>query len=113
MDLLDLTPPQLEWKIYKGDTSKFTILVLDEEGEALDISNYTFLSKLKNSAAQLIVNLVVTKLNNAITIEVPVATTLTIANQRLYFDLQGTNNTTAEVTTFLNGTLFTEGDVTN
>ena len=87
--------------------------LLDEEGEALDISNYTFLSKLKNNSVGLIVNLVVTKLDNAVTIEVPVATTNTIANQRLYFDLQGTNNTTAEVTTFLTGTLFTEGDVTN
>ena len=41
MEILDLTPPQLEWRIYKGDSSTFNIIVVDDSDKAIDISEYT------------------------------------------------------------------------
>jgi hypothetical protein len=111
MEILDLTPPQLEWRIYAGDKSTFNILVLDNAEEAVDISSYAFEAILKNKTGAEIVNLTVTVVDNSITLEVPVEETAALVNERSYFDLQGTSP--EGVTTFLKGTLFVEGDVTN
>jgi len=111
MEILDLTPPQLEWRIYAGDKSTFNILVLDNAEEAVDLSSYNFEAVLKNKTGEEIVNLIVTVAGNSITLEVPVEETAALVNERSYFDLQGTNND--GVTTFLKGILFVEGDVTN
>lgn len=111
MEILDLTPPQLEWRIYAGDKSTFNIIVLDNAEKAVDISSYEFEAILKNKTGEEIVNLIITVVDNSITLEVPVEETAALVNERSYFDLQGTNPD--GVTTFLKGTLFVEGDVTN
>jgi len=111
MEILDLTPPQLEWRIYAGDKSTFNILVLDNAEQAVDISAYDFEAILKNKTGVEIVNLIVAVAGNSITLEVPVEETAALVNEKCFFDLQGTSP--EGVTTFLKGTLFVEGDVTN
>ena len=108
MDILDLTPPQLEWRIYKGDTSTFNIIVVDEADTAIDISGYTFEAILKNNEMVEIVPLDISVIGNSISLSLPTEAVLTARN---YFDLQGTWE--GKVTTFLRGTVFSEGDVTN
>ena len=108
MEILDLTPPQLEWRIYKGDTSTFNIIVVDDSDKAIDISGYTFEAILKNNEMVEIVSLDISINGNSITLSLPTHAGLTARN---YFDLQGTKN--GNITTFLRGTVFSEGDVTN
>ena len=108
MEILDLTPPQLEWRIYRGDTSTFNIIVVDDSDEAIDISGYTFEAILKNNEMVEIVSLDISINGNSITLSLPTQSVLTARN---YFDLLGTKN--GNITTFLRGTVFSEGDVTN
>ena len=108
MEILDLTPPQLEWRIYRGDTSTFNIIVVDDSDKAIDISEYTFEAILKNNEMVEIVSLDISINGNSITLTLPAEAELTARN---YFDLQGTKN--GKITTFLRGTVFSEGDVTN
>lgn len=110
MEILDLTPPQLEWRIYRGDTSTFNIIVVDDSDKAIDISEYTFEAILKNNEMVELVNLEVSVIGNVITIAMAEQEGLTITG-RHYFDLQGTKN--GNVTTFIRGTVFVEGDITN
>ena len=108
MEILDLTPPQLEWRIYKGDSSTFNIIVVDDSDKAIDISGYTFEAILKNNEMVEIVSLDISVNENSITLSLPTEAVLTARN---YFDLQGTKD--GNITTFLRGTVFSEGDVTN
>ena len=108
MEILDLTPPQLEWRIYRGDTSTFNIIVVDDSDKAIDISEYTFEAILKNNEMVEIVPLDISVNANSITLTLPQGSELTSRN---YFDLQGTKY--GNITTFLRGTVFSEGDVTN
>ncbi len=106
MEILDLTPPQLEWRIYKGDTSTFNIIVVDDADKPLDISEYTFEAILKNNEMVEIVPLDISVNGNTVTLGVPMGTDLSPRN---YFDLQGTRQDS--VTTFIRGTIFAEGDI--
>jgi hypothetical protein len=78
MEILDLTPPQLEWRIYKGDTSTFNIIVVDDSDKAIDISEYTFEAILKNNEMVEIVSLDISVNGNSITLSLPTEAVLTV-----------------------------------
>jgi len=110
MEILDLTPPQLEWRIYRDDNSSFNLTVVDDNDESIDLSDYEFKATVLNSDKESLFDLDILVNVNLITLTIPVAEEkANRLTQRNYFDLQGTKD--LRVTTFLRGTIFAEGDI--
>lgn len=110
METLNLIPPSVEWQTYRNDTTEMTVLLVDENEAALDLTDWTFTGKVREypSDSAVVQNLVVTKNENALTIvldnsEIPLTS---------YFDIQGVNTETNKVSTVLKGRIQVEEDVT-
>lgn len=109
MEILDLTPPQLEWRVYKGDLAQFQITMVDEDDKVIDISSYNFYGLVKNNAGEEIVVLNTYVQDNVLNIQIPYG--FVFPNARNYFDVQGNNMNTPPFTV-LRGTIVQEGDIT-
>jgi len=110
METLNLLPPSVEWQTYRNDTTELTMLLVDENDAALDLTDWNFAGKVREypSDAAAIQTLVVTKNENAITVildnsDLPVTS---------YFDIEGVNSENAKVSTVLRGRIQVEEDVT-
>lgn len=110
METLNLQPPSVEWMVYRNDTTEMTILLVDENDEALDLTDWTFTGKVREypADASVIETLTITKTDNALTIvldnsELPLTS---------YFDIQGINSVNNKVSTVLRGRIAVEEDVT-
>jgi hypothetical protein len=110
METLNLIPPSVEWQTYRNDTTEMTVLLVDENDAALDLTDWTFTGKVREypSDATVIETLTITKNENALTI--------VLDNSLLpltsYFDIEGINSDTAKVSTVLRGRIAVEEDVT-
>lgn len=109
METLNLIPPSVEWQTYRGDTTEMTVLLVDENDAALDLTDWTFTGKVREypSDAAVIETLTITKDANALTIildnsDLPLTS---------YFDIEGIN-TDNKVSTVLRGRIAVEEDVT-
>ena len=110
MESLNLVPPSVEWQTYRNDTTEMTVILVDENDTALDLTDWTFTGKVREypSDSAVVQNLVVTKNDNALTIvldnsEIPLTS---------YFDIEGVNSETDKVSTVLRGRIQVEEDVT-
>jgi hypothetical protein len=110
METLNLLPPSVEWQTYRNDTTELTMLLVDENDAALDLTDWNFAGKVREypSDTTVIQTLVVTKNENAITVildnsDLPVTS---------YFDIEGVNSENAKVSTVLRGRIQVEEDVT-
>ena len=110
METLNLIPPSVEWQTYRNDTTEMTVILVDENDQALDLTDWTFTGKVREypGDASVVQNLVVTKNENALTIvldnsEIPLTS---------YFDVEGVNSETNKVSTVLRGRIQVEEDVT-
>lgn len=110
METLNLLPPSVEWQTYRGDTTEMTVLLVDENNEALDLTDWNFTGKVREypSDASVLQNLVITKIDNSLTIvldnsEIPLTS---------YFDIEGINSENDKVSTVLRGRIAVEEDVT-
>ena len=110
METLNLQPPTIEWLTYRNDTTEMTVLLVDENDAALDLTDWTFTGKVREypSDATTIETLTITKADNALTIvldnsELPITS---------YFDIEGVNSENAKVSTVLRGRIAVEEDVT-
>jgi hypothetical protein len=110
METLNLQPPTVEWLTYRNDTTEMTILLVDENDVALDLTDWTFTGKVREypSDTTVLETLTITKNENALTIvldnsDLPLTS---------YFDIQGTNSSTNKVSTVLKGRIAVEEDVT-
>jgi hypothetical protein len=110
MDILDLQPPTIEWRVYRNDTSPMTILLADADGNALDVSDWDFEGKVREYPADstVITTLAIVKNENVLTIELDNSSLPLIS----FFDIQGTNSVNAKVSTVLRGQIFIEEDIT-
>ena len=110
METLNLIPPSVEWQTYRNDTTEMTVLLVDENDAALDLTDWTFTGKVREypSDATVLETLTITKNENALTI--------VLDNSLLpltsYFDIEGINSDTAKVSTVLRGRIAVEEDVT-
>ncbi len=109
METLNIQPPSVEWMVYRNDTTEMTVLLVDENDEALDLTDWTFTGKVREypSDATVLETLSITKTDNALAIsldnsELPLTS---------YFDIQGVN-TDNKVSTVLRGRIQVEEDVT-
>jgi hypothetical protein len=110
METLNLIPPSIEWQTYRNDTTELTMILVDENDAALDLTDWDFAGKVREypSDVAVIQNLVVTKNENAITVildnsELPLTS---------YFDIEGVNSVNDKVSTVLRGRIQVEEDVT-
>lgn len=110
METLNLVPPSVEWQTYRNDTTEMTVLLVDENDSAIDLTDWTFTGKVREypSDATVIENLTITKIDNALTIvldnsELPLTS---------YFDIEGINSENNKVSTVLRGRIAVEEDVT-
>ena len=110
METLNLIPPSVEWQTYRGDTTEMTVILVDDNDAALDLTDWTFTGKVREypSDSAVVQNLVVTKNDNALTIvldnsEIPLTS---------YFDIEGINSESNKVSTVLKGRIQVEEDVT-
>jgi hypothetical protein len=110
METLNLLPPSLEWVVYRNDTTELTILLVDENDAALDLTDWDFTGKVREypSDATVLVTLTITKVDNALTVvldnsDLPITS---------YFDIEGINSDNAKVSTVVRGRIQVEEDVT-
>lgn len=110
METLNLIPPSVEWQTYRNDTTEMTVLLVDENDTAIDLTDWTFTGKVREypSDATVIETLTVTKIDNALTIvldnsDLPLTS---------YFDIEGINSENNKVSTVLRGRIAVEEDVT-
>ena len=109
METLNLQPPSVEWMVYRNDTTEMTVLLVDENDAALDLTNWTFTGKVREypTDAAVITTLTITKTDNALTVLLNTASLPLLS----YFHIQGTNINT-KVSTVLRGQISVEEDVT-
>ena len=110
MEILDLQPPTIEWRVYRNDTSPMTVLLAYSEGNALDLTDWDFEGKVREypADATVITTLSIVKNGNVLTIELDNVNLPLIS----FFDIQGTNSVNSKVSTVLRGQIFIEEDIT-
>jgi hypothetical protein len=110
METLNLVPPSVEWQTYRNDTTEMTVLLVDENDAALDLTDWTFTGKVREypSDAAVLETLTITKDANALTIALD-NSDLPLTS---YFDIEGTNSVNNTVSTVLRGRIAVEEDVT-
>lgn len=110
METLNLQPPSVEWMVYRNDTTELTMLLVDENDAALDLTDWNFTGKVREypSDASVLVTLTITKVDNALTVVLDNSDLPLIS----YFDIEGINSDNAKVSTVLRGRIAVEEDVT-
>jgi hypothetical protein len=110
METLNLVPPTVEWQTYRNDTTEMTVLLVDENDEAIDLTGWTFTGKVREypTDSAVLETLTITKTDNALAIILDNSDLPLIS----YFDIQGTNSTTNKISTVLKGRIAVEEDVT-
>jgi hypothetical protein len=110
METLNLVPPSIEWQTYRNDTTEMTVLLVDENDAALDLTNWAFTGKVREYPADsaVLATLTITKTDNALTVLLNNSTLPLIS----YFDIQGIDSTNNKVSTVLKGQIIVEQDVT-
>lgn len=66
-------PAKIIWNLVRGDDSSIDITLLDDDGQALNTSGWTYASKARSGFT--LHNLVVTSESNVVTIKAPSLTT--------------------------------------
>lgn len=110
MDILNVQPATIEWRIYRNDTTTLTVVLTDYEGKALDLTDWQFASVVREfpKDEEAIQALSIIKNGNTLTLGLDNVNLPEIS----YFDIQGTNTVTDKVSTILRGQIFVEEDVT-
>ena len=105
-----MQPPKFEWRVYRNDSTVLTIAMVDDNEVAIDISGWTFTSKVREfpDSATTITEPIIVINENFITLTLD-TTDLERIN---YFDIQAFNEATNQTKTILNGQIYVEEDVT-
>lgn len=112
MSLIDQIPSTVEWRIYSGDTATITLIVSDKDDNAIDFTDYTVTSQIREHANQAAADFDMTVTSNSegvISITIPDTSLLT---EIQHFDVQTEHVTTGVVNTLIKGTIIKEQDVT-
>lgn len=109
MTTISNIPAALEWRVYKGDTAKLTVVIKDENNNDVDLTGYTFTSSIKNQPtdADSAQDIIVTTVDNILSLEIPDTSILAKVS---YFDVQSEND--GVIWTILKGNIYSEQDVT-
>jgi hypothetical protein len=111
MAIIDAIPGTLEWRVYKGDTATLTLIVRDADDAPIDLSGWSFIAQAKLYQEDELPEIYMPATANESGI---IAISIELTSQlpeMLYFDVQGTNNETGVVKTFVKGIIVAEQDV--
>ena len=110
METLNVQPPSIEWMVYRNDTTELTMLLVDENDAALDLTDWDFTGVVREypSDGAVLTTLTITKDANALTVGL-FNSFLPITS---YFDIEGVNSVNDKVSTVLRGRIQVEEDVT-
>lgn len=109
MTTISNIPAALEWRVYRGDTARLTVVIKDEAGNDVDLTGYTFVSSIKNQPTDAVIaqDINITATDNILNLEIADTTSLAKVS---YFDVQSTYDGT--IWTILKGNIYCEQDVT-
>ena len=109
MQILNLQPPTMEWRLYRNDTSVMTLILVDSNDAPIDLDSWDFIGYVRefptNETA--IAELFIEKNENVLTVDVSNANLPLMS----YFDIQGTNSVTGQVNTIISGQIIMQEDV--
>jgi len=110
MDILDLQPPTIEWRVYRQDSTVLTVLLQDSAGEAIDLTDWEFEAKVREfpTDGEVVTAMSVIKNENTLTLGLDTVNLPIVS----YFDIQGTNTVNDKISTVLRGQIFVEEDIT-
>lgn len=110
MDILDLQPPTIEWRVYRNDTSTLSIAVVDKDENAIDLTDWTFTGQVREFPLS---PTPITSLSIAKNTNILVCVLNTANLEKInHFDIQGTEAASGKISTIIKGTIFVEEDVT-
>ena len=110
MTTISNIPAALNWKIYKGDTAKLTIIMQDELGNDINLDGYTFTGQIKAQPDDTVAIQELAIVAGTTVLSIDILDTETLPKIS-YFDVQSINN--GVIWTVLKGTINVEQDVTN
>lgn len=110
MQTLNSQPPSMDWQVYRNDNTVMTLVLVDSNDVALDLTDWEFTGQVRQFPTNTTVldSMDIVKNNNILTIGLD-STNLDVMN---YFDIQGVNSVTETVSTILTGQIYVEEDVT-
>lgn len=110
METLNLQPPLLEWRVYRNDSSVLTLVLVDSNDVALDLTDWEFSGKVREfpTSTEVLTTMTIAKNENILTIGLDTTNLEQISS----FDVQGVNETLGKTSTIVRGNIFVEEDVT-
>ncbi len=110
MQTLNSQPDSMDWQVYRNDSTVLTLVLVDTNDKALDLTDWTFTGQVRQfpTNTTILDSMNIVKNNNILTIGLD-TTDLDVMN---FFDIQGVNETTEKISTILSGTIYVEEDVT-
>lgn len=110
MKTLNSQPDSMDWRVYRNDSTVLTLVLVDTNDVALDLTDWTFTGQVRQFPTNTTVldSMNIVKNENILTIGLDTQQ-LDVMN---FFDIQGVNETTEKVSTILSGTIYVEEDVT-
>jgi hypothetical protein len=110
MQTLNSQPDSMDWQVYRNDSTVLTLVLVDTNDVALDLTDWDFAGQVRQFPTNIEVldSMNIVKNENILTIGLD-TTDLDVMN---YFDIQGVNDVTGTVSTILTGTIYVQEDVT-
>jgi hypothetical protein len=110
MKTLNSQPDAMDWQVYRNDSTVLTLVLVDANDAALDLTDWTFRGQVRQFPTNTTILDSMTIVKNANILTIALNTTdLDVMN---FFDIEGVNEITEEVSTILTGTIYVQEDVT-
>lgn len=110
METLNSQPPAMDWQVYRNDNTVMTLVLVDTNDVALDLTDWEFSGQVRQfpETTTVLDSMDIVKNANVLTVGLD-TTGLDVMN---YFDIQGVNDVSGTVSTILTGTIYVQEDVT-
>ena len=110
METLNSQPDSMDWRVYRNDTTVLTLVLVDANNAALDLTDWNFTGQVRQFPTNTTVldSMNIVKNANILTIGLDTQNLDTMN----FFDIQGINTPTEKISTILSGTIYVEEDVT-
>jgi hypothetical protein len=110
MQTLNSQPDSMDWRVYRNDSTAMTLVFVDANDVALDLTDWTFTGQVRQFPTNTTVldSMDIVKNANVLTIGLDTQN-LDVMN---FFDIQGIHGPTEKIATVLSGTIYLEEDVT-
>ena len=110
MEVLNSQPDNLEWRVYRSDTTVLTLVLVDTNNKPLDLTGWEFEGQVRQFPTNetILDSMNIVRNEHVLTIGLDTQN-LDVMN---FFDIQGFNQDSGKNSTILRGTIYVEEDVT-